>query len=369
LKTSEGEPERSSLLRCKRGNGRIFRQKGSGYWYISYYLRGREYRESSKSNDYNVADRLLRRRRKEVGADEIGARRFAGPRAECITVTSLLESLREDKVRRGRRDPASEVRILAGQWGKRLAMALTGAEIARWQDALLREGYRPATINRLGQLLSQAYRLAREQQLLISGPVIKRLSESDNARTGIFSPDEFERVLGELPAYLRDFARWAHLTGWRAGSIRSLRWEEVDEDTILCRAQYSKDRTAHRMPLIGPLREIIERRRAERTGPYVFSYPDGRPIGSYKNAWKGALKRAGLSGKLFHDLRRVAATELRRSGVPEDVAMAITGHRTRSMFSRYNIVDLGDVSRAIEQREAYRQRQRSQRPTVTRRVQ
>ena len=369
MKTPEGEPGKAFGLRPKRGDGRVFRQKGSGYWYISYYLRGREYRESSKSTDYNVADRLLRRRQKEVGAGEIGARRFAGPRAERVTVTSLLEALRADKVRRGRRDPASEVRILARQWGRRLAMSLTAAEIARWQDALLRAGCRPATINRLGQLLGQAYRLAREQQLLISGPVIKRLSETGNTRTGIFSPDEFERVLGELPYYLRDFARWGRVTGWRAGSIRSLRWAEVDEDTILCRAQYSKDRTAHRIPLIGPLREIIERRRAERTGPFVFSYPDGRPIGSYKNAWKGALKRAGLSGKLFHDLRRVAATELRRSGVPEDVAMAITGHRTRAMFSRYNIVDLGDVSRAIEQREAYRQRQLAEQPPVTRRVQ
>lgn len=133
-------------------------------------------------------------------------------------------------------------------------MSLTGAEIARWQDTLLRGGYRPASVNRLCQLLGQAYRLAREQQLLNSSPVIKRLSETGNTRTGIFSPEEFERLLKELPVYLRDFARWAHLTGWRAGSIRSLRWEEVDEDTILCRAQYSKDRTAHRIPLIGPLR-------------------------------------------------------------------------------------------------------------------
>ena len=124
----------------------------------------------------------------------------------------------------------------------------------------------------------------------------------------------------------------------------------MDEDKVLCRAQYSKDRAAHSMPLVGALREIIDRCRVERTGPFVFSYPDGRPIGSYKTAWKGALKRAGLRGKLFHDLRRTAATELRRSGVPEDVAMVITGHRTRSMFSRYNIVDLGDVSRAIQKR-------------------
>jgi len=353
-----------------RGDGRIFRQKGSGYWYFAYYLHGKEFRESSKSTDRDTAVRLLRRRLKEVGAAQLGARAFAGPRAERITVAALLQALREDKLRRGRRDPASEMRILEKEWGMRLAMTLKGPEIARWQDRLLtQESYRPATVNRFCQLLSQAYRLGREQQLLTTMPVIKRLSETDNARTGIFTSAEFDRLLTELPDYLWDFTRWARLTGWRAGSIRSLRWEEVDEDKVLCRAQYSKDRTAHSMPLVGPLREIVDRRRAERTGPYVFSYPDGRPIGSYKTAWKGALKRAGLHGKLFHDLRRTAATELRRSGVPEDVAMVITGHRTRSMFSRYNIVDLGDVSRAIQQREAYFENRLAEQPAATDSVQ
>ena len=66
-----------------------------------------------------------------------------------------------------------------------------------------------------------------------------------------------------------------------------------------------------------------------------------------------SLRIAADWDAIFHDLRRTAATELRRAGVPEDVAMQITGHRTRSMFSRYNIVDLNDVSRALEQRETY----------------
>ena len=249
---------------------------------------------------------------------------FTGPSSERITVAELLQALREDKRRRGRHDPASEMRKLSQQWGARAAVTVTAPE-----------------------------------------PVIKRLSETGNERTGVFTSAEFERLLAELPHYLQDFTRWGRITGWRAGSIRSLRGEEVDEDKILCRVQYSKDRTAHSIALAGPLREIIDRRRAERTGPYVFSYSDGRPIGDYKNAWKGAPKRAGLRGKLFHELRRVAATELRRAGVPEDVAMQITGHLTRSMFSRYNIVDLGDVSRAIEQRKAYQ----NQQPVASVRVQ
>jgi hypothetical protein len=49
--------------------------------------------------------------------------------------------------------------------------------------------------------------------------------------------------------------------------------------------------------------------------------------------------------------------------------MVITGHRTRSMFSRYNIVDLGDVRRASEQREAHQKGRLAEQPAATDRVQ
>ena len=78
---------------------------------------------------------------------------------------------------------------------------------------------------------------------------------------------------------------------------------------------------------------------------------DGRPIRSHYGAWR---KAATALGKLMlHDFRRSAARNLVRAGVPERVAMAVTGHKTRAIFDRYNIVNEADLREADSKVGAY----------------
>jgi Phage integrase family len=73
----------------------------------------------------------------------------------------------------------------------------------------------------------------------------------------------------------------------------------------------------------------------------------------FEELWANAREPAGLLGKLFHDYRRTAVRNMIRAGVPQAVAMSISGHRTDSMFRRYNITTADDKRAALKKHVEY----------------
>jgi integrase len=172
-------------------------------------------------------------------------------------------------------------------------------------------------------------------------------------RQGFFEPWEFDAVLTKLPDYLRPPLSFAYYTGWRVQSeILSLRCEQIDLEAGTVRLYHgtTKNKDGRVIALPHVLRQILDQQWQEHISqypdcPWVFHKEGERMLTFYKT-WKRACKDAGLSGKLSHDFRRTAVRNLVRAGVPERVAMMITGHKTRDIFDRYNIVSAGDLEEA-----------------------
>jgi len=77
------------------------------------------------------------------------------------------------------------------------------------------------------------------------------------------------------------------------------------------------------------------------------------PIGDFRKVWADACAKSGLTGLIFHDLRRSAVRNMVRSGVQEKVAMKLSGHVTRSIFDRYNIVSEQDLTDAVRKLQKF----------------
>jgi integrase len=253
------------------------------------------------------------------------------------------------------------------------ALAVTTDRVRHYILNRQKEGAAPATVNREVVALQAAFSLAveSEPQKLSHAPRFLTLPE-DNTRQGFFERADLEAVARLLPEDLQDFARFGFLTGWRSGEIKSLAWSEFDLETrqLRLRGANSKNGEPRKLTLTDELWEIVERRWKARAykgqngetvlSPLVFYRVRGKgvkqtgePVQDFRKAWKAACESAGVDGRLFHDLRRTAARNLRRAGVSEEVAMLITGHKTTSVFKRYNITDDRDLEAALRKAQAY----------------
>jgi integrase len=208
-------------------------------------------------------------------------------------------------------------------------------------------------------------RLAHENNKLLRLPVIRKLKERA-PRQGFFEREEYEAVRRHLQPDHQVAVAIAHTYGWRMQSeVLTLERRQIDFEVGTIRldpgtTKNDEGRVVYLTPeLMSFLAAQLERVRAlEREMgsilPYLFPHlrgpHKGKRIQDFKRAWKTACVKAGCLGMLRHDFRRTAVRNMVNVGVPERVAMKVTGHKTRNVFDRYHIVtpsDLQEVARKL----------------------
>jgi integrase/DNA-binding XRE family transcriptional regulator len=341
-----------------KGLGRIYRR--GGVWWIRYGHRGQDLRESSGSRRKEEARALLLKRLQEIGRPG-----FVDPLAEKrVLVTDLLDAVVVDYQNNRRRSLSTlrwRLAPLRAFFAFERAIDVTEHRVERYKRARLDDGKAPATANRELAALRRAFRLGVRQRRITQTPDISLLAE-DNVREGFIDAPGLEVLIGRLPDELQDLTRFAFYSGWRRGEITTLGWEDVDRAgaRITLRRVHSKNGEPRVLPLMGELAGLIERRwqaRAfdangtQKLSPFVF-HRAGRPIGDFRKAWATATTTAGLPGLLFHDLRRSAVRTLELSGVTQNTAMKLTGHKTASVYRRYAVTSEADLRAALSRAQA-----------------
>jgi integrase len=346
--------------------GCIYRQAGRTIWMLKYYRDGRPVVESSHTDDERKAGKVLKQKEADIDRGLP-----VGPQVGRVRFEDAAKDVVRDYRVNGRRSlPELERRIklhLAPFFAGRRLSTVTTADVREYTDKRQEAGASNAEINRELAVLKRAYTLAVQAGRLLHRPHIPMLEEH-NVRIGFFEREQFEAVRKHLPEDLRDAAAFAYITGWRVPSeVLTLKWRQVDlaAKTVRLDPGSTKNDEGRLFPFgaMPDLESAIKSRRKATDAwqgahgaicPWVFHRDgaslldaSGRPSKDFREDWKAACKAAGCPGKIPHDFRRTAVRNLVRAGVSEKTAMLLTGHKTRSVFDRYDIVNEADLRQAV----------------------
>jgi integrase len=141
----------------------------------------------------------------------------------------------------------------------------------------------------------------------------------------------------------------------RKGEILNLTWDRVDlkAGLLRLRPEDTKTREGRTIPLTKELSEMLRNATiyldlSGQRVPWVFTYA-GKRILSVRRAFEVSCRKAGIDDVVFHDLRHTFVTNMRRAGVDYFRIMAVTGHKTMTVFKRYNTIDEADLRQAKSQ--------------------
>jgi integrase len=329
------------------------------YW-VKYYKDGKPLRESTKTTNYDDAVAFLADRMADVTKGKT-----PNIKLNRVKFSDLSEDFLSDYRINGRKSlKRAEISIahIKAFFGNMLVIELDSSKVMKYIEHRMGADISNGTINRELAALKRMLNLGAQ----CTPPKVDRVPhipmlKLNNVRQGFFEHGEFVAVRDALPSYLKGMVTFGYKTGWRKSEITGLKWADVDLQnwTVRLNVGETKNEKGRIVYLDSELQEILAdlwqaRKTSGKLTEYVFMNTDGTDrIKKFDTAWATACKRVGIPGKLFHDLRRTSIRNMVRAGTPEVVAMKISGHRTRSVFDRYNIVSEEDLKQAAMRQEEY----------------
>ena len=362
-------------LRRRRAGGSIFKRARSKHWQLKYPVGDTWRYESSGTTDKQTAKRLLAQKVYLASAGTL-----PGTATFEQAIDLLLNDARVRGLRSVKRLERAARALLARFEGLR-AKDLNRSTLVKYA-ADRQEECTPDTVKFELDVARRALKLAQIERWISDLPEFPRI-EHLHVRASFFDAHEWAQVRGRLRPDFRDAADFAFLSGWRQMEVLDLRWKpNVDLLAELVRLDEgsTKSGAGRVLPFANypQVAEVMERRRqvTERLAaagvisPWVFCFAEplrirgrtyhaaGAPLfrpdrdrglpTALREEWAAACKAAGLPGRMFHDLRRSAARNFERAGIPRSVARRFGGWSDK-IYSRYAIGAESELGAAVGQ--------------------
>ncbi len=347
----------------------LFRYPNRKTWWYEFHFAGQIVRESAKTRSKEIARRAQQARRRALEEGYHGLRKRPAPRLfsagakDWLTVKTPHWSVKTAAIER------NCLAHLLPVFGDRLVTDIEAINISRYQQARLVEGAAAKSINlEVGTLRAvlRHFRVWADLQ-----PDIRMLPTTETVGRALSTEEERRLLTGCGASRSRSLLPAVALalnTGMRYSEIRLLKWEQIEfvGRTVTVGRTKTKAGSGRVIPLNDRITAILQfwagqfpNRQAEHYvfpreayggatnafTPFTHHTEPTVPIGSWKTAWQGARKRAGLRVR-FHDLRHSACTRMLEAGVPLSVVADILGWSpatTTKMARLYG--HIGDAAR------------------------
>jgi integrase len=338
--------------RRAHGAGGIY-PRPNGKFQIAFYDRtGRKIRETYKS--FEKAEKMLQRRLAQADADVLEVERRV--KVDELAKAYLLYA------ENSKPKSAYWIKLvwnahLKDFFGGRMASRVTTDLIAEYIAHRLGEEVQAGTVNRELQVFHAMFKQGAEATppKVTHIPVFPPKLAENAPRSGFIRDAEYKKLVEACDKHvLRAILAVAYTYGLRKGELLGLRVKQLDFESKTLHL-FTGETKSGEGRTVAMTQEVLDLLKAcakdKGPGDYVFTWPSGKPVKDFRGAWRKITKAAGLPELLLHDLRRTAARQLVRAGVDRDTARRITGHKTDSIFSRYNIVAEDDLLEAAKKLE------------------